>query len=176
MFRFAEPSDAAAIQAIYAPFVENTVTSFEMEVPTVEEMADRVERLKPLYPWIVLSDPTVQGYAYASPHRSRHAYQWSVEVSVYLAPSHRGRGLGSALYTKLFEILRAQGFANAFAGISLPNEASQKLHRKLGFEEVGTYRKVGFKFDAWHDVQWYGMRLQEVVASPRPFQATDLNP
>ena len=158
--RLATAADAAGALAIYAPYVRDTWVSFEAEVPTVEEMAARIEAAAPRYPWLVADDGgAVAGYAYAGAHRGRAAYQWSVEVSVYVAEAHRRRGLARRLYGALFDVLRVQGVANAYAGIAQPNAASVAAHEALGFEPVGVYRGVGYKLGAWRDVGWWALRL-----------------
>src|SRR5258708_16054144 len=146
IIRSAGPQDAGAIRDIYAPFIVDGATSFEVEVPAVAEMEQRIRQLQEQYPWLVLEeDGAVLGYAYASTHRARHAYQWSVEVSVYLAAHGRRRGGGRALYAALFDLLRRQGYVNAFAGITLPNDASVGFHRALGFAPIGVFARIGFK-------------------------------
>jgi phosphinothricin acetyltransferase len=134
-------------------------------------MRRRIETTLARHPWLVADDDGVLGYAYATQHRSRAAYDWSVDVSVYLAPPARGRGLGRALYTALLDLLAVQGHANAFAGIALPNPASVALHETLGFTPVGVYRAVGWKLGSWHDVGWWQRRLSSSDAPPRPLVA-----
>jgi L-amino acid N-acyltransferase YncA len=160
--RLANEGDAEAVRAIYAPVVESTAISFELEPPTREEMARRIREIGARYPFLI----TDGGYAYASQHHARAAYRWAVDVSVYLAPEARGRGLGRALYTRLFELLRAQGFFCAYAGIALPNPASVGLHEAMGFTPIGVYRAVGFKLGSWHDVGWWELSLRARDASP----------
>ncbi|MEL6428934.1 MAG: N-acetyltransferase family protein, partial [Planctomycetota bacterium] len=150
--RDAGPADAASILSIYAPFVEETAVSFETDVPSVDEMAARIEGTSETYPWLVHEDGEVCGYAYACAHRGRAAYRWSVETSAYVAPDARRRGVARALYAALFELLALQGFVRAHAGIAQPNEASERFHAALGFERVGVYPSVGHKRGAWHDV------------------------
>ncbi|UPW01602.1 N-acetyltransferase family protein [Halorussus gelatinilyticus] len=177
--RLADEADAARIRAIYAPIVEETVISFEEDPPSEAEMADRIAETVRRYPWIVFevqngdgegdeTDGEIGGYAYAGRHREREAYRWSVDVSVYVAESYRRRGVGRGLYESLVEILRFQGFCNAYAGISLPNPASVALHESLGFEQVGVYESVGYKHGAWHDVGWWQRRLRERPEHPDP--------
>ena len=157
-------SDAAAVREIYAPFVTDGATSFEMDLPPVEEFENRVRTITEQYPWLVYeADGKVLGYAYASAHRSRCAYQWSVEVSVYIRDGARRSGIGRALYRSLFEVLRRQGYVNAFAGITLPNPASVGLHESLGFQRIGVFSRIGFKFGRWHDVIWLQLRLADPV-------------
>jgi L-amino acid N-acyltransferase YncA len=175
--RIATPADAAAIQAIYAPMVKHTTISFELEPPTVEQMAQRIEATLEHYPYLVAEqDSQVLGYAYASQHRAREAYQWSVDVTVYIAPQvHRG-GIGRALYKCLLPILESQGFHTAYAGIALPNAASIGLHEALGFEHLGTYTEVGFKHGHWHDVGYWCKRLSgsNPPGPVRPFRTLQI--
>jgi phosphinothricin acetyltransferase len=171
--RLATAADAAPIQAIYAPYVRDTVVSFELEPPTVDEMADRIRKT---LAWLVCEDAqaTVVGYAYASKHRDRAAYQWSVDVTVYIDPAFHRQGVGRGLYTALFGLLRLQGYYSAYAGITQPNDGSVGLHTAMGFEPVGVYQSVGYKFGQWHDVAWLSLRLQplrETPAPPRPITA-----
>jgi L-amino acid N-acyltransferase YncA len=169
IIRLASAADAAQIQAIYAPIVSTTMISFEFEPPPVDEMRRRIENTLAALPWLVCErDNMILGYAYAGKHRSRAAYQWSVDVSAYVHADVRRSGVGRALYTSLFAILRLQGFYNAYAGIGLPNPASVGLHEALGFTPVGVYRSVGYKFGAWHDVGWWQRTLQEHADAPTP--------
>ena len=158
--RIAHISDAQAIQAIYAPMVERTAISFELEPPSVEEMAMRIESTLPTSPYlVVLRDGQVIGYAYASQHRAREAYRWSVDVTVYISPEAHRSGVGRALYDVLLPTLKRQGFHAAYAGIALPNDGSVGLHEALGFAHIGTYPEVGFKHGAWHDVGYWRIAL-----------------
>jgi phosphinothricin acetyltransferase len=168
--RQAVMTDAVAVQALYAPFVRETVISFEYEPPSVFEMGERIVRSEGLLPWLVCEsdDARLIGYAYASKHRERAAYQWSVDVSVYVSPASHRMGVGRRLYSVLFNLLRLQGYVNAYAGITLPNNASVGLHRALGFEPVGVYRNVGYKFGGWHDVGWWALALLARPTEPTP--------
>lgn len=167
--RLARVGDAAEIAAIYAPSVTRAAISFETEPPTAEMIAERIAHTIPTYPWLVSEDSgAVMGYAYASQHRSRAAYQWSVDVSVYIHERWRGQGLGRTLYTRLFALLRAQGYANIYAGIALPNPGSVGLHEAMGMTPVGIYRHVGYKLGAWHDVGWWEGALQSPPDPPMP--------
>ena len=167
--RLATAFDAAAIRAIYAPLVETTTISFEHTPPSEEEMAGRIRATLDRYPWLVAEDKgCVIGYAYAGPHRSRAAYQWSCEVSVYIHADARRQGIAKTLYTMLFDALRFLGCVNAYAGITQPNAPSVAFHEALGFEPVGVYRRVGFKHDAWHDVSWWQRPLREDAAPAPP--------
>ena len=172
MIRLAVPSDGARLAAIYSPAVTDHATSFELTPPDAAEMARRVTSLVARTPWLVAEhDSVVVGYAYASPHRDRPAYQWSVEVSAYVDPGVHRAGQGRALYSALFQILTTQGFANAYAGITLPNPASVGFHRAMGFEEIGIYRGVGHKFGRWHDVVWLHRPLAPRLTDAQPPRA-----
>lgn len=169
--REAIADDAGQIQAIYAPIVRETTISFEMEPPAVDEMRRRILNTLPTLPWLVCERGGILGYAYASQHRSRAAYQWSVDVSVYVHEQARRMHVGRALYTSLFKVLALQGFFNAYAGIALPNPASVGIHESLGFAPVGVYRGVGYKLGAWHDVGWWQLALQPRTGDPTPPRA-----
>lgn len=167
--RMVREADARAILAIYAPFCATTAVSFELEPPSEDEVASRIRAVTAYCPWLILEDDgAVAGYAYAGRHNERAAYGWSVDVTVYVAPSHLRRGVGRALYTTLFELLRQQGFFKAYAGVALPNPASTALHEAMGFEPVGVYKGVGYKLGAWHDVAHYQLALQPERQNPDP--------
>jgi phosphinothricin acetyltransferase len=135
--------------------VTDTVISFETVPPGTEEMANRIAAALRSHAWVVLeSEGTVLGYAYGGPFEPRAAYRWSCQVSVYVELGRRRTGAGRALYSALFARLAERGFRNAAAGMTLPNDASSGLHRAMGFEPVGTYRRIGWKHGAWHDVAW----------------------
>lgn len=168
MVRRADPErDAAACAAIYAPYVSHGVASFEEVPPAADEMRRRIEAYLATHEWLVADDGgDVAGFAYACPNRERAAYRWAVDVSVYVSASHQRRGVGRALYEELLARLERRGFRTACAGITLPNEASVALHEAFGFELVGVYRKIGFKFGAWHDVGWWQRPLGANGATP----------
>ena len=174
--RAATAADAGAIAGIYRPYVTDSAVSFELEPPDAAEVVKRIEAVTRQLPWLVCDvGGEVAGYAYASKHRDRAAYQWSVEVSAYTHPAHRRSGVARVLYGQLFRVLRLQGFYNAYAGITLPNEASEGFHHALGFELVGVYRRIGFKHGVWHDVAWYALDLQDHDApehAPIAFRAS----
>ncbi len=157
--RVATPEDADACLAVYAPYVETTAISFEERPPSVEEMRARIAASLESHAWVVLEQPgsptgALLGYAYGGPYKSRPAYRWACEVSVYVDRTRRRSGVGTALYEDLFTRLAARGFRMAVAGMTLPNPASVGLHHRLGFEDVGTWRDIGWKLGAWHDVHW----------------------
>lgn len=160
--RHATRADAAAALAIYAPIVRDTVISFEAEPPLESEFAERIETCNHTHAWLIAeADGALAGYAYGTSHRARHAYRYSTEVSVYIHEAHRGRGVGRRLYQRLFDELAALGYYHAYAGITLPNEGSTRLHAAVGFRHIGTFPRVGFKFGAWHDVSWWHRVLRE---------------
>lgn len=155
--RPATAADAAAIRAIYAPYVAGTVISFEDEVPSVEEMAARIERA---HLWLVEEEAgSVRGFAYGSTHRTRAAYRFTVEVSAYVDADHHGRGIGTRLYRRLLSDLSTLGFHTAVAGITVPNDQSVGFHRAMGFGDIGRFPEVGFKFGGWHDTFWMSKPL-----------------
>jgi phosphinothricin acetyltransferase len=172
--RVATPADAGQIQAIYAPIVRDTAISFEYEPPTVDEMAQRIAGTLPTHPYLVCEDDRqVLGYIYASEHRARAAYRWSVDTTIYVDSGSRHRGVGRVLYGALLQILGRQGFHSVFAGITLPNAGSVGLHEAVGFRPLGVYQDVGFKHGQWRDVGWWRLPLSEgpPTAEPIPFAA-----
>ncbi|MBM7068590.1 arsinothricin resistance N-acetyltransferase ArsN1 family B [Actibacterium sp. 188UL27-1] len=155
--RSIKDADIDQIVEIYAPYVLETAISFEDDVPDSAEMRDRVQNITAAsYPYLVAERAgQILGYAYAGPHRSRAAYRYSVDVTVYIKSECHRQGIGRVLYDQLFEELGRGRFQRAFAAIALPNVSSVGLHTALGFELVGVYHKVGYKFDRWHDVSWW---------------------
>jgi L-amino acid N-acyltransferase YncA len=152
--------DAAALAAIYAPYVRDTPISLEEEPPTADEIAGRIETTTRTHPWLVAEvDADILGYAYATRHRERACYRWAADVTVYVTPERQRGGIGRALYQALFELLADQGFRIACAGITLPNPASVGLHEALGFHPVGVYRNIGWKHGVWYDVGWWQLAL-----------------
>jgi L-amino acid N-acyltransferase YncA len=173
--RAARAGDAPAIAALYAPYVEGSMISFELEPPDAAAMAKRIAAGGPLYPWLAAEaeDGALAGYAHASAFRPRPAYRYAVETTLYVDAGLHGRGIGGLLYRRLLEILERQGFASAFAAISLPNPASVAIHERLGFARAGTYRQVGFKLDQWWDVGLWQRPLAPATLppiEPRPWR------
>lgn len=167
--RVADEGDAEAITDIYAPVVEETHISFETTPPSPDEMADRIRNTLERFPWLVcVHDGSVVGYSYVSPHEDRPAYQWGVDVSVYVAEGWRRHGVARCLYESLFALLREQGLYTAYAVIALPNHGSVGLHESLGFERVALYEQAGYKHGDWHDVGHWERSLQRRPASPSP--------
>ncbi len=178
--RLAEPErDARRVAEIYAPYVTESLVSFEEVAPGTAEMMGRIKTTMEWAPWLVAEneDGLVVGYAYASRHRDRPGYRWSVDISVYIDGEWQRRGIGRALYAELLPILRRQGFVNVYAGIAIPNPGSVALHESLGMRQIGVYEKVGYKFGEWPNVGWYGMRLREPADPPaEPVALPQLEP
>src|SRR5947209_5771398 len=171
--RLTTPDDAEQVQAVYAPYCATPI-SFEAQPPPVEEVRHRLVQVLAQYPWLVCADGgEVAGYAYAGRHRERAAYRWSVDTAVYVRQDRHRRGVGRALYAALLAVLPLQGYANAYAGVTLPNPASVGLHEALGFVPVGVYRQVGFKLGSWHDVAWFHRPLRPPPDEPSPPKALD---
>jgi phosphinothricin acetyltransferase len=158
LIREADPErDGRACADVYAPYVTDSVISFEVEPPTAAQMADR---MRAAHVWLLAErEGVVVGYAYASRHNERAAYRWAADVAVYIDGAHHRMGVGRALYTELFARLRAAGLWTLIAGITQPNPSSTGLHEAFGFRPVGTYRRIGWKAGAWHDVTWHQLDL-----------------
>ncbi|MBM3975490.1 MAG: N-acetyltransferase family protein [Planctomycetes bacterium] len=170
--RAATEADAAACAKLYAPYVRDTCVTFELEAPAQEEMAHRIREYSKHAPWLLAVDEARQvlGYAYGSRYRARPAYDWTAEVTVYVAHAAQRRGIGRALYRALLDLMRLQGFHSALGVISLPNDASIALHEALGFEPVGVLRAAGHKHGAWHDTGLWQCRLGITGAAPIPLR------
>lgn len=158
--RVAEPSDAAAIHAIYAPFCMSSAVTFEEIEPGVEEIARRIKTVSAMYPWLVAQiGSQVAGYAYANRFRERASYRWAVEIGVYVHANYYRCGVASRLYRTLLGVLKRQGFRHVLAGITLPNEPSVRLHEQFGFVKAAHYPNLGFKLQQWHDVGFWQLDL-----------------
>jgi len=153
--RVAIKDDAAGMLEIYAPFILNSGITQETEVPSVDDFQKRITSNLEERPWLVCEiNNEIAGYAYAGKHRDRKGYQWCTEPSVYILEKYYGFGVANALYAALFDILKLQGYVNAYAVITLPNDRSIAFHKKFGFEYLTTYKKIGYKLGQWHDVGW----------------------
>lgn len=158
--RSASPQDAAACVAIYRPYVENTVISWELEAPSPDEMASRIASAQKAHEWLVLEDDSqVIGFAYGHALISLPSFKWSAETGIYISTDHHRAGWGCRLYSEVLQRLADRGYRRVFAGITQPNEASNAFHRSFGFEDVGAYRRVYWKHDRWHDVGWMQLDL-----------------
>lgn len=160
--RMATKDDAYDILNIYAPYITDTCVTFEIEVPSFTDFENRIENIMNQYPFLVYEqDGIIAGYAYASKHAERAAYLYSVDVSIYIRHEYQGEGIGKKLYTALFEQLVNQGYYTAYAGISMPNEKSVRLHEAFGFVHAGTFHNIGYKHGKWLDVMWLEKPLRE---------------
>lgn len=167
--RLATEADASDIRGIYGPVIKNTATSFETEVPPEEEFKNRIRKVQAKHLWLVCEHhEKVVGFVYGSTHRERKAYQWTTEVSAYMAEGYKGKGIARILYTALLKGLELQGYRLALAGITDPNPASEAFHRALGFEFFARFERVGYKFEQWHDTIWLRRELRQdgVVNEP----------
>ena len=166
IIRHVQLSDAATIRAIYQPYVTETAITFEVDGPTVQEFERRITKTLPKFPYLVAEvDGKVVGYAYASTYYARAAYDWTTELSIYVAKESRGQGFGSALYTALEEELEARGYLRFLACIAVPNEASISMHKKRGYVQVAHFPKIGYKFNKWHDIVWMQKTLNGPVST-----------
>ncbi|MFZ5833708.1 MAG: GNAT family N-acetyltransferase [Planctomycetota bacterium] len=165
-FRLAVPEDAQQILDIYGAYCHTTVT-LDLQAPTLVQMQERIALILERFPWIVLEeDGKMLGYVYVDRHREREAYKWSVNTAIYVHPERHRQGIGRSLYCSLFEVLRLQGFYNAYAVIVLPNPKSVALHEAMGFKRVGVYQGVGYKCGDWRDAAWYHLRLRPLEHDP----------
>lgn len=160
MIRPVTISDAEAICRIYNYYVTESIITFEESPVGVDEMESRIADVTKELPWLVFEEKQgVVGYSYASRWKSRCAYRYSVESTVYVDPSFKNKKIGSLLYSELIEILREKKFHSILAGIALPNEHSVKLHEKFGFINVARLKEVGWKFEDWIDVGYWQLNL-----------------
>ena len=178
--RPATPDDAAAIAAIYRPYVERGTVSFELKAPTEHVMRQRMAASDGKYPWLVataVEGGELLGYAYASAFRDRPAYRYTIETTVYLLEGTAGRGNGRQLYDALIDTARAQGFTHAIGVIALPNDHSIRLHESIGFKRAGVMREVGYKDGRWIDVGFWQCELNDATMppmEPKPFSETGM--
>jgi L-amino acid N-acyltransferase YncA len=169
LVRAASRQDADACVAIYRPYVLGTVISWELEVPSVDEMAARIAAAREAHEWLVLErDEEIIGFAYGHAFNRLPAFKWSTETGIYVSVDHHHAGCGRQLYTRLLDRLRERGYRRAFAGITQPNEASTSFHRSFGFERIGLYRRVEWKHDSWHDVAWMQLELRGTADQDQP--------
>ena len=165
MIRFATFADASAVAAIYAHYVHKTSITFVNEAPTAADFVSRIS--DPRYPFLVaVKNERVVGFAYASMFRTKAAYRWDVEFSIYLAHGIEGQGIGSQLMEELLAAVEKQGYLNAYSCITMPNDRSVNLHKKFGFTELGRFPNSGYKLGQWHDVIWMGKNLYTPEGAP----------
>jgi L-amino acid N-acyltransferase YncA len=167
--RNATAADAPGILDIYAPYIESSAITFESDIPSVESFAGRISHYQQSRPWIVCEiNGRIAGYVYAGPYRERVAYQWCCECSVYIHEDFKGIRLGQHLYSALLPLLAMQGYRNVYAVITLPNDASVRLHERCGFEYFATFEQVGYKLGAWQKVGWWRLPLNNFEGPPAP--------
>jgi len=168
-------ADAKELLEIYAPYVEDTAISFEYQVPSLEEFTRRIETISARYPYIKALDEKCEilGYAYAAAFKSRDAYDWSVETTIYVRQDKHKMGIGRQLYEELEVKLKDMGILNMNACIAMPKgsdshltDASVRFHKKLGFQLVGTFHDSGYKFKTWYDMVW----MEKMIGSHREDQ------
>ena len=166
--RMATIEDAERLLEIYTPYVKETAITFEYEVPSVKEFEERIAKVLKMFPYLVaVVQDRIVGYAYASPYKTRAAYQWSVETSIYIDREYQGSGIGSVLYTKLLELLKKQHVRNVYACVALPNDESEAIHKKFGFTLVGRFHNVGYKLNEGHDTGWFEKHLESDSDTPK---------
>ncbi|MBS1919393.1 MAG: N-acetyltransferase [Bacteroidetes bacterium] len=169
IIRLATPLDAQDILNIYAPYIRNTSFTFETEIPSLSDFANRINDYLKQWPWLVCEiNGMIAGYAYGGKYRERTAYQWCVESSIYIHDDFQKNGIGKTLYDVLIEILNRQGFRNVYAVINLPNEKSVAFHESLGFTYFAIYEKVGYKLGKWKNVGWWQLSINEYGDEPKP--------
>ena len=166
--RMARETDTEEILGIYAPYIKDTVITFEYEIPTLNEFKSRIRKISADYPYLVCTkDEKIVGYAYSHRHMERAAYQWNVELSVYIDNSYLHCGMGKALYSALIEISKLQNIQNIYGGVTSPNKNSEKLHEYFSFKKLGVYHNTGYKFGKWHDVIWFEKNISEYYGEPK---------
>ncbi|MFZ2538437.1 MAG: N-acetyltransferase family protein [Oscillospiraceae bacterium] len=165
--RFIDKKDSFAVLSIYSPYILNTAITFEYAVPTIQEFEARIESISAQFPYIVCEiDGEIVGYAYASKHHERMAYQWNCELSVYVSPKHHGKHIATALFQCLLSILKELGYKNVYSLVVVPNEKSTSLHNSFGFEQVALLKNTGYKFEKWHDVATLFKQISEYDLNP----------
>ncbi len=158
--RAASFDDAGGIRAVYAPYVRDTIFTFEFQIPSEEDIRARLSRHAATQVWLVAEEKgELVGYAYSWPFEERDGYRFSVETSIFVRSGRLGRGVGRALYQSLLDELRKRGTRQAIARIALPNPQSQRLHERLGFRQVALFPRIGHKFDRWIDVGYWQLSL-----------------
>lgn len=173
--RIASPDDAGDLLAIYAPYVTNTIISFEYDVPGLEEFTERIKKTLKRYPYLVAEvQGEIVGYAYTGPFVGRAAYAWAAETTIYLKENKKKMGIGRKLYTALEEISKAQNILNLNACIGYPEtedeyltKNSMQFHQHLGFRLVGKFNQCGYKFGRWYSMVW----MEKIIGShtsPQP--------
>lgn len=169
MIRNYSIEDAAALLEIYRPHIEDSAVSFELKVPSLDEFRERLNIISEKFPLLILEkENQIRGFAYANTYRSREAYQWSVESSIYMIDDAKGTGESTLLYSELLKELKTRAFQKVYAVITLPNKASILFHKKHGFKEISTFERAGFKFGQWHSIYWMELDLNDSLPKASP--------
>ena len=170
--RLATKNDAKKIREIYTPYVTGTEFTFHFEVPSISFFEKKIVHAQQKHCWLVYElGNEILGYAYATEHRPKNAYQWVVESTIYLDVNHKSKGVGTALYKALLFALEEQGFCKVLAGLTVPNETSEKFHHKFGFKQFAQYTKIGFKNGKWHDVDWFELDIKQDNKLPKQLKS-----
>ncbi|WP_297137342.1 GNAT family N-acetyltransferase [Terrisporobacter sp.] len=168
--RFATIDDTEKILSIYEPYIKNTAITFEYDIPSLDEFSTRIKNICKDYPYLVCEiDGKIAGYAYANRAMSRAAFNWNVELSIYIDTNYRGQGIGKSLYSALLKILTHQNIVNVYALVVTPNESSEKLHKYFGFEEVGLHPNTGYKLGNWHNLSYLCKVISNFDNPPKKF-------
>lgn len=176
VFRFATEDDVDDILAVYAQYIDTSIT-FEYVLPSHEEFSKRVRDIISFYPYIVaLYDGQIIGYAYSHRAFERIAYQWDVEASIYIARDFCGHGIGKKLYRRLIELSKLQNIHIIYAKVTRPNDSSEALHTAMGFKLISEFEKCGYKNGEWLGIVWYERRLCESEAEPKPLHSVHALP
>ena len=162
IIRNATADDAAALLGIYAPYVEHTAITFEIEIPTLEDFTERIKTFSRDFPYLVAElNGKAVGYSYAHKLRERAAYNHCVEMTVYIDRNMRQHGIGKALYNEMEQRLRNIGKRNLYASVTWTDEENEYLthdsvsfHETMGYRKVGHFHECGFKFNQWFDMIW----------------------
>ncbi|PJI07480.1 MULTISPECIES: GNAT family N-acetyltransferase [Clostridium] len=165
--RFVKKEDSLEILKIYKPFIKNTAITFDYDVPSLDEFTKKVLNISEKYAYLVCEvDGKIAGYAYASTFNERAAYDWAVDLSIYVDDKYQGGGIGKKLYSTLIEILKVQGYSNMYALVTSSNIRSKKFHEYFGFDLIGTYHRSGYKFGKWHDVDVFEKIIEQNSKNP----------
>lgn len=169
-FRRVTEDDAAQLLTIYAPYVVDSIISFEYEVPSEEDFKQRIRSIAVEYPYFVCeAEGRIIGFAYAHRHMERAAYQWNAEISIYIRQGFTGKGLGKKMCQTLIKLLRLQGIRNVFSCVTIPNEQSVHLHQGMKFSTEGILRQAGYKCGKWQTIAWFRKNIAPYTYEPTPF-------
>jgi phosphinothricin acetyltransferase len=172
VIRFANEDDAEGILAVYTPYILDTTITYEYDIPSIENMKQRIQGVQSFYPYLVCTyNHEIVGYAYASKHKERAAFQWGAEISVYIKEDFHGSGVASRLYDRIIAFLYEQGIYKLYALIDAPNEKSERFHLKRGFKEIGSILNTAYKLGKWCNLKYYEKTLRECKEEPAPLRS-----